>query len=352
MSIIIAILVFGAIVLIHELGHYWAARKCGVTVEEFAIGMGPKIFSWTKNNIVFSLRGIPIGGFCKMLGEDDESNDPGALNRKSIPQRTIILAAGAMMNLALAFIIFLFITLFSGFSTTTIHQTMPGSPAEAAGLRSGDRITRLNGTSVNIFGDVTFELSGNTGSPTEVTYVRDGQIHTTTITPYKAEDGSYKIGFLASGRTGLFEKRVEGYERAGAWESLTTSAFEIAFYVKVTIVSLVRLVTGQLDMGQLSGPIGIVSVIGEAYTESVKVSAWAVVLNMLSLCAILSANLGVFNLLPLPGLDGGRLAFVFVEAIRRKPLPVEKEGLVHFIGIVLLMILAVFIAFNDIKKLL
>jgi regulator of sigma E protease len=333
------------------MGHFITAKKSGVLVEEFAVGMGPKILSKQYGETLYSLRAFPIGGFCKMLGEDDQSTDNRAICKKSIAQRFLILSGGAIMNLILAFLIFLFLVAFNGFTSTKIHSVVDGSPAQQLGLQPGDKIIRLNGSIINIYDDLTYEISLNNGTSMPISYERNGKRHNSEITPYKYEDGSYKVGIMFEGRTGIFEKSVEGIQRAGIFESLGNAACEIVFYVKATVGGIIRLITLQLPMEQMSGPIGIVTVIGQAYDASIQNGVWIMVMQMLYLCAILSANLGVFNLLPLPGLDGGRLVFVLFEAIRKKPLPAEKEGLVHFIGLVLLMILAVFIAYSDIRKL-
>ena len=353
MSILIAVLVFGLIVVIHELGHYFMAKKCGVLVEEFAVGMGPILYGRKKGDTLYSLRLFPVGGFCKMLGEDSESGDKRALNNKSLGRRALILSFGAILNILLAFIIILFLVTANGFQSAVIHKAVPGSPIEKAGLRAGDRITRLNGAAINIFDDLALELSLCNGNTMDITYTRDGQKYRTDITPYQSSAGDYKLGFYPEAKTGIFTARVQGYERASILESLSVPVYQIMFYVKATVVSIIKLITLQLPMEVLSGPIGIVTVIDTTYKESIKESGlWFTFLSMINLCAVLSANLGVFNLLPVPALDGGRLVFVVFELIRKKPVPVEKEGLVHFIGFVLLMIFAVFIAYSDIRKLL
>ena len=356
MSIVIAILIFGLIVIIHEFGHFMMARKCGVLVEEFAIGMGPLLYSRKSGDTQYSLRLIPIGGYCKMLGEDGESGDPRAFNNKSLGRRTAILSFGAIMNLILAFVIFAFLTSVGGFTTTVISEVLPGTPAAEAGLMIGDRITGLNHTKTHIFEDLGLELTFSNGKPMEVSYVRNGQEYSVEITPYLLNENgveSYKLGFRVISKTGIFSERVEGFERASVWESLSVPVYQIAFWVRATVQSLFKLIIRQIPLNSLSGPIGIVSTINESYTQTVQQGGGVldIFLNMLNLCAVLSANLGVFNLLPLPALDGGRLLFVLFEFIRRKPVPAEKEGMVHMVGFVLLMLLAVFIAYNDIMKL-
>ena len=356
MSIFIAILIFGIIIVIHELGHFIMARKCGVLVEEFAIGMGPILYKRQKGETLYSLRLFPIGGFCRMLGEDDNSGDTRAFSNKTLGQRAAILSFGAFMNILLAFVIFLFVIAFGRYTTAIIREVFPGTPIEEAGLMAGDRIVRVNNTPIYIFEDVSIELSLSNGEPMDITYVRDGQRHTVTITPEAREQGGYWLGFSAEPRTGTFAERHPEIEQASIFESLMASVYRIRFFVRLSIVSFVMLVTGQLPMDTLAGPIGIVTVIDDTYRTSIEHGESAAqgiriaISNMLNLTAIISANIGVLNLLPVPALDGGRLLFILFELIRRKPVPVDKEGIVHFVGFVLLMIFAVFVAYNDIMR--
>ncbi|MDR2650124.1 MAG: site-2 protease family protein [Clostridiales bacterium] len=351
MSIIIAVLIFGLIVVIHEFGHFIIARKCGVLVEEFAIGMGPILFSRQRNDTLYSLRLFPIGGFCKMLGEDAESGDKRAFNNKTLGRRAIILAFGAIMNMFLAFVIFLGFAVFNGFTTAAVREVVPDTPVDKAGLIAGDKIVKLNGTAIYIFEDLSVELALCDGTAMDMMYVRNGRRYDTEITPYLTPDGGYKLGFYPESKVGFFAAADSGFKRASVLECLFTPVYKIMFYIRLTIVSIIKLIMRQISLQTMSGPIGMIAAINESYTETIKQGVWITILNMINLCAILSANLGVVNLLPLPALDGGRLVFVLLEWFRGKPVPVEKEGLVHFVGFVLLMIFAVFIAYNDILKL-
>jgi len=331
------------------------ARKCRVLVEEFAIGMGPILYKRQKGETLYSLRLLPIGGFCRMLGEDDKSRDSRAFSNKTLGQRAAILAFGAFMNILLALVIFLFIVAFDNHRTAIIRMVVPDSPIEEAGLLAGDRIVRLNGTPTYIFEDLTLELSLSNGQPMDVTYVRGGERFTVTVTP-ELRDGVYRLGFAPEIRTGIFAERHPDFERASLLESLMAPIYKIRFYVRLSIVSLVMLVTGQLPMNALAGPIGIVNIIDDTYRTSMEIAEETsqgirmAVFHLMHLCAIISANIGVLNLMPVPALDGGRLLFIFFELIRRKPVPVDKEGIVHFVGFVLLMIFAVFIAYNDVIR--
>lgn len=340
------------VVLAHEFGHFVAARRCGIYVEEFAIGMGPKLLATRggEKKTVYSLRLIPIGGFCKMLGEDGESHDERAFNSKKISRRTLVMVAGAAMNFLLAFVIFLALVLLAGYPLPTVHSVIDGSPAAAAQLQNGDRITHINGARIRLYEDLLFALSYDGHQPMEVRLIRDNQSMTVTVTPFVDANGEYKIGFYPDSRLGLLAESTDGYSRVGLTDSIATAFNRIIFYIKSTAVGLVRLITRQSGLAGVAGPIGFFGVIDESYKTTIAQSVLSTVLTMLNLCALLSANLGVMNLLPLPALDGGRLIFLALEAIRRKPVSAEREGTVHFVGFVLLMILAVFIAYQDIIK--
>ncbi|MCL2699749.1 MAG: RIP metalloprotease RseP [Defluviitaleaceae bacterium] len=352
MPIIFALLIFSVIVLIHELGHFFAARKCGILVEEFAIGMGPKVAAIKKGDTVFSVRMFPIGGFCAMLGdvgEDDERTfDPRAFQAKTLGQRFTVLIAGVMLNFLLAFIIFTGLTFFSGISEPVVTFVAENSPASSAGIQVGDRITRIDGNRINIYEDLVFQLNRTQGRPVDAVIQRDGQRIDTTFAPVAGDDGTYRIAIGLAHRTGLLQERITGFERAGIFESVWNGFWRISFYIRVTLYGLSQLITMNLSPDEISGPVGIVNTIGETYAVTAQHGMDVTIRTMLLFVAILSANLGVMNLLPLPALDGGRLIFIILEFIRRKPVPPEKEGMIHFAGFVMLMLLSAAIAYNDI----
>ena len=339
------------IITVHEAGHFLAARAGGILVLEFAIGMGPKLFSVKRGETVYSIRMIPIGGFCKMLGEDENEPDPRAYCNKSVFRRVCVAAGGSMMNFLLAFVAFFCIILTSGMYLPQIRELMPGMPAEAAGLAPGDRIVKLNDTRIFIYDDFRIVLSDNGGRPIDVTVRRGSETLVKSITPaYNEETGGYLVGFRPAAKVGIFSDMTADFQRVGVLETLASAFFNIVFWIKYTFISLIRLFTLRLSVNELAGPIGIAQAIGVTYSETRSIGVSATVTTMANIMALISANLGVFNLLPLPALDGGRLVFLAVEGVRRKPLGQDREGMVHFVGFVALILLAVFVAFNDIRR--
>ena len=373
-TILAAVFVFAIVIFIHELGHFVFAKLFGVRVNEFAIGMGPKIIKKQGKQTLYSVRAVPFGGFCAMEGEDENSDDPNALNHKPVWQRVIIVCAGAVFNVILGFILYLIIL---GVNPTTTVPVVDGfteqSQAQAAGMMEGDRIVKLDDTSVHIYNDVLFFMQRADGSPIDVTVERNGEKVVVPVTPVKVEE-SYEYfedkvvytmkqnGFQVDSQT--ITEGIEAYrEKAGTKETssryllgftpekhdrslgglLYEAFYNTIFICKVVYVSVFELVTGQLPLSQLSGPVGIISGISEA--------AQTGFLTLLNFLAMITINLGIFNLLPIPALDGGRLVFLIVEAIRRKPVPPEREGLVHMIGFAVLILFIIVVSFSDIMKL-
>ncbi len=355
MGLIITILIFGFIILIHEWGHYIVARKSGVFVEEFAIGMGTKLWSKEKNGTLYSIRLFPLGGYCKMKDEDSQSNDPDSFSNATMPKKFAIIFAGAFMNFVLALAIFIGIAFFSGSATTIIDSVSEGSPAMEAGIQPGDEIYKVNGKRVRSFEDLSFKISGINGSeakPIEITVKRNDEKLTFDLTPKYDETMKRSIiGISPVLKNGLFAKDVDGIEKNTFFGTIRDGYFNMIFTIKITIVGVIELITGGIGIDQMMGPIGITPVIDSQYESAMEISIGATVLTMLNIMALLSANIGVFNLLPIPALDGGRIVFLAIEAIRGKPIPPEKEGMVHFVGFVLLMGFGIFIAFKDVINL-
>lgn len=341
-SIIIAIIIFSIIVIFHELGHFLLAKANGIRVNEFSLGLGPTLFGIKKGETLYSIKLLPFGGACMMEGEDAESGDSGAFNNKSVWARMSVVFAGPFFNFIMAFVFSLILLGCIGYDRPVVSSVMEGYAAEEAGIQPGDEIIKMNHLSIHFYREISAYSTFHSGENVEVTYERDGKKQTTTLVPkYDEETGRYLYGFVGSGER----------TRGSVGSVLVNSFYEVRYWIYTTLQSLRMLVTGGVSVNELSGPVGIVENIGSTYETSVEDSGhYYAFLNMLNWAILLSANLGVMNLLPLPALDGGRLVFLIVEAIRRKRIPVEKEGFVHAIGIVLLLLLMVVVMFNDIRK--
>ncbi|WP_346697969.1 RIP metalloprotease RseP [Catenibacillus scindens] len=343
MGIILAFIIFSVMIIIHELGHFLLARQHGITVTEFAVGMGPKLLSHKskKSGTVYALKLVPFGGSCMMLGEDEDENSEGSFNTKSVWARMSVVLAGPIFNFFLAFIFAMIILANTGYQNTAVGSVEEGTPAAQAGLQAGDVITRIGNERVHLFKEISLYMYLNPNEPYDITYTRDGQTMETTITPFWDEStGSYRIGIVSS-----------PYQKANILQLFEYGFYEVKYNITTVIKSLGMLFTGQLSRDDVAGPVGIVTIIDDSYQASKSYGALNVFLVMSQLIVMLSANLGVMNLLPVPALDGGRFLFLIVEAIRGKPFDREKEGLVNFVGFALLMILMVFILFNDVSRL-
>lgn len=346
MGIIIALIVFGFLVFFHELGHFLLAKKNGIAVTEFSIGMGPRLFSFVKGETRYSLKALPFGGSCQMLGEDGESEDENAFNNRSVWARISVVAAGPVFNFILAFLLALIVIGYVGYDKPMVIGVMEGFPAEEAGLMEGDVIKRINNQKVTIYRDVQFYMAVNTGKTVTVAVDRNGETLDFTITPKQDENGVYYMGIYSS----AIRTKVKGLD------VLKYSLYEVKYQMGVVVKSIGMLFNGRVTVNDLSGPVGIVDMVDEVVEESTsedvdtKTNVLSVLLNIINFSIMLSANLGVMNLLPIPALDGGRLVFLLIEAVRGKPVDREKEGMVHFVGLMLLMVLMVYVMFNDIRR--
>lgn len=335
LTIIVTLVIFGVLITTHEFGHFIAARKCGVIVEEFSIGMGPLLFEKKGDDgTLYSLRLLPIGGFCRMYGEDEDENElgEGSLNSVSPWKRILILSAGAMMNLLTAIIILMMVYAIYGTEpTTTVSTVMDNSPAYNAGVHEGDTILKIGTRDIKEWQDLDEAIAGTKGKETAFQIERaDGNVETIYITPkYDAEQKDYLIGI-----TPTYSKSLAGTVKM---------AFKAFFtYVFLIFKALIQLIRGTIGINEMSGPIGVAGVVGDA----IKMGP-AIVLNI---AALLAVNIGVFNLLPIPALDGSRIFFCLIEIMKGSPIDREKEGMVHFVGFMLLMALTIFIAVQDIIK--
>lgn len=338
-TIICAVIIFSVIIFVHELGHFIAAKAFGVNVLEFAIGMGPAIFKKQGKNTLYSIRAIPMGGFCKMEGEDEDTQTEGCFSSKKPIPKIVVLAAGAGMNVLLGFIIVTSVVFASAFQTgmmpSTVVESVNPEASAAEFLQKGDRIVNINDAAIHIQKDISFELSNTNSDECTIEYIRNGERMKDTFTPMQLEyeDGTkaYVVGFnIAPGRLSVGSVLREGF-------------FQTIWMVKLVFVSLGMLFGGQASVSDMSGPVGVVYTMNE-----VAQSGW---LNFLFFASFLTVNIGIMNLLPIPALDGGRIIFALFELIFRKPVPPEKEGLVHIIGFALLIALMLFVTWNDIARL-
>lgn len=339
---VLALLIFSLIVIIHELGHFLLAKRGGIAVTEFSLGMGPRLLSKQIGETRYSLKIFPFGGSCMMVGEDGESEDENAFGKKSVWTRISVVAAGPIFNFILAFLLSLCIIGSIGYDAPIVVAVTEGYPAEAAGMQAGDRIVKMNSTNIHVYREVSLYVQMNQGKTVEVVYERDGERYTTVLEPKKSENGTYYLGFRGSG------VRTKG----NILQTIGYSAYEVKYWISTTIKSLGMLFSGSVGADDISGPVGIVNTIGESYEASRPDGAFYVWLNMLYISILLTANLGVMNLLPLPALDGGRLVFLIVEAIRGEGIDPEKEGMVHFVGLMVLMALMILVMFNDFRHIL
>lgn len=275
------------------------------------------------------------------MGEDDEATDsPNSFNNKSVWARISVIAAGPVFNFILAWIFSVILIFMIGYDQPVVGSVEEGYPAAEAGLKAGDRVVAIGDKKIHIYREISAYLQFHPDEDVVLTYERDGEEHTVTLTPKMDEKLGYeRIGLGSIGST-----------RANVLTAFQYGTYEVKYWIEVTLDSLRMLVTGRLGLDQLSGPVGIVDVVDETYQQSRSYGIFVVAAQMLNLAILLSANLGVMNLLPLPALDGGRLVFLFVEAVRRKRVPPEKEGYVHFAGIVLLMLLMVVVMYHDIQR--
>jgi regulator of sigma E protease len=328
---------FGALIFVHEMGHYVAARIFDVHIHEFSIGMGPKILGKKskKTGIDYSLRALPIGGYVMMAGEDEEVDDPRALNKKPVWQRIIITAAGGLVNIIVGFILtFVMVMTMANLGSTTIASFDEGAVSSAY-LKVNDRIVAVDGVSVRTHMDVVYEISRLGIEPLDITVIRDGEKITLSdvVFPQSETEGiafgdvDFKF-YRAKKDFGEFMKQSYSY---------------CVLYVRQVWEGLYDLVTGRYGVSGVSGPIGVTEQIGSAAKQGAT--------TLLSMVILISVNLGVVNLLPFPALDGGRLFFMFIELIFRKKVPTEIEAKIHFVGIVVLMGLMLAVSGKDIVSL-
>ncbi len=331
----LALLVFGFLIFIHEFGHFICARIFGVTIKEFSIGMGPKVFSKTspKNGTKYSLRILPIGGYVSMEGEDEDSDDINAFGNKAVWKRIIITVAGAVMNILLGIVIMSIIVLSSRpLFSTTISNFAENAVSAEAGLMSGDKVLKVGSVSVHTGNELHYEITHQGYKAVDITVLRNGE-------KIVIEDVAFLCATESGVNFGLRDFNME-YEDATASNLIKHAFWRSISTVKLVVDSIVDLFSGRYGVEAVSGPVGATTVIGDAAASGG--------IDFFFVVVVITMNLGVMNLMPFPALDGGRLVFLFIELIRRKPLKREIEGYINFAGLIILFGFMIFITLKDI----
>ena len=338
---LVAILLFGVIIAIHEFGHFFFAKLFKVKVNEFALGMGPAIFKKKIGETQYALRLLPIGGFVSMEGEDSESDDEGAFNKKKPYQRFIIVAAGAILNLILGVIVVsVCLSMQDLVGTREVHSFHENAISCEYGLKAGDEIIKINNTHIYSSRGISFNMVRDTDNKLDITVIREGK-------QVELKDVEFRQ-FEYEGRQYLEQDfYIVGVEHS-VFNVVKTAILDSASIVQMVRLSLVDLCTGKYGMKDVSGPIGTISAIADSTAQGP--TAKDKLFTALTLLSYITINVGVFNLLPVPALDGGRLFFIFIEIIRRKPINPKKEGIIHTVGLVLLLLFMAIVSISDIIK--
>lgn len=330
MYIIFALLAFSALILVHEIGHFIVAKLNGIYVEEFAIGMGPKLFGVKVGETEYNLRILPFGGFVKMLGEEDESDDSRSLNAKTPIQRILVMGAGAFMNYVLALIIFIGLAMSSGFAENKVASVVPNSPAQKIGIEQGDEFLKIDGNKIHTTDDFRMGLALAKGNPVELEIKRGNDVLTKTVQPILNESGVYQVGI--------------GYgfvEKPTLLQGIKQGFNETRSLVSQSFIALKTIVTGEANLKtDVGGPVTIIKMSGQAAKAGANTLLWFM--------AFLSVQLAVFNLLPFPALDGGRIFIELIQMIIRKEIPAKYIEAVNTVGFMLLMGLMVLVTIKDI----
>ena len=332
-----SVFVFSVVIFIHEFGHFIVAKKSGIKVNEFSIGMGPRIFSVTKGETDYSLRALPIGGFVAMEGEDEESDAEGSFSKAPVANRIAVVVAGAIMNIILGFAVLVFLTSQEDHITSrTVYRFHEGAMTQQTGLQVDDEIIAVNGRRCYIANDIIYEFARTQNGTADFTVRRDGKItelKDVTFETYTDENGYKQM---------VIDFYVYPAEKT-FFNVIRESVHWTISLARTIFLSLVDMVTGRVAMNQISGPVGIVTVISEAASVGLK--------PLLNILALITINLGVFNLVPFPALDGGRLVFLLIELFRGKPINPKYEIWVNAAGMVVLLGFMALVTFSDVTKL-
>lgn len=330
MYIIAAMIAFGVLIIIHELGHFALAKINGVKVEEFAIGMGPKLFGIKGKETTYSIKLLPIGGYVKMLGDEGESSDPRAFNNKSALRKLSIVMAGPIMNFILGIILFAIIASARGYNSPVVGKVIPNQPAAVVGIKSGDKIVKINNSKVSTWEDFVTGVYMANGSSLNITYERNGELKDVKVTPVKdPEENRYMIG-------------IEGtpVENPTIGQSISYGFVETNSLIKQTFGFFKTLFKGKASMNDVGGPLTIIKVSGAA--------AKAGIVSLLAFSAYISIQLAIFNIIPFPALDGGYIMLFLFEIITGKKLDDNKIGMLNYVGFAVLMALMVLVTIKDI----
>lgn len=427
MNILLIVVTFSLIIIIHELGHFLLAKANRIGVVEFSLGMGPRILSYKGKETRYSLKLLPFGGSCMMLGEDDmgeNADAENAFNSKKVSARISTILAGPIFNFILALILAVIVIGNVGIDKARIVKIKENSAFEYAGVKEGDIVTKINGSSIFVARELAFYFFTHPvdEKPIDLTVLRDGKKMDFHVIPKASVkyimgctfyDNSNEIGKITKGypldelgikagdkitkingteipdgetlTTYLKENAFSGEEveveftrkgdvikktitpraytnynlgisynmgrdKVSFGEVIKSSFLDVLYNIRTTVKSVGMLITGKVGMNELSGPVGVVDVMNDIYKENIEYGMSEVLLNFMNFAILISANLGVMNLLPIPALDGGRLVFLFLEALRGKPVDRKKEGIVHLVGFAALMVLMVYVLFNDVIK--
>ncbi len=342
--IVIAVLLFGFMIFIHEFGHFFTAKLCGIRVNQFSIGMGPILFHRQKGETDYELRLLPIGGFCSMEGEDEGSDDSRAFSNKPVWKRILVIVAGGVMNLLFGLVLMmLLLGQQRAFSSTTISQFAPNSALQAAGLQKGDTFVSVDHYRIYGDKDLSFALATADPASVDIEVMRNGTLHSFPNVKFNMQQVSGKEYITLD----FYVKPIQ--KNFGSL--IAKSGQDIVSTVRLVWYSLVGMLTGRFGFKDMAGPVGAADAVGQVITAGLKESFVAGLNNVLNIMMMLTVNLGVLNLVPFPALDGGKLLFLLIEAVRRRPIREQYQGMVETIGFCLLMGFMVVITYSDILRL-
>ena len=347
MRILLALLVFSLIIVFHEFGHFLLAKLNHIVVVEFSLGFGPRLLSVKKGETRYSLKLFPLGGSCMMLGEDTGDYGEGTFGSKSVAARFSVVAAGPVFNFLMAWLLSVVILSIAGYDKPVLLGVSQDSPAMNAGIMQGDQLTSIDGKSIRLYREVLnyssfHQARMGSGRPIRVSWLHEGEKHSAEIIPVDNGSGRYVFGFYGDSNL-RFRESVPAV--------IVYSFYEVRYWLNTVFESLRMMFTGQVTLNEVSGPVGVVDMIGETYEESKSDGALYVFLNMLNISILLSSNLGVMNLLPFPALDGGRLLLLLCEGVTRKKINPEIEARINLTGFALLILLIIAVMINDVRKL-